>query len=470
MLVGRHGLCVALLTLATCGAAHARGVSPYLPLQMSPEIERQIERLLILADQPIQTRPIAAATVFDALPKACERDAALCAEVKRYLAGYMRSVGIAFASLSAAATTGAATPVPNRHGMNADSPYELGLGVYWQLNDYMLITAGGVANDTESAPTGSMLSLGMEYAQLDVGYRDHWLSPFTDSSMLLGTEAATMPSVTISNYTPLTRWRLRYEGFVAEMSESSVIAIEGGAFTSGKPRLGGLHLSIEPLPGWSIGVNRIMQFGGGSRSDGFGDFLDAFFNPSGADNTGTVADFGNQLASFTSRFVMQTPVPFAVYFEYAGEDTSTLSNLRLGNTALSLGVDLPTIGNDFSLTFEASEWQNGWYVHHIYQDGLRNDDHVIGNWAGDWRTVGDGVGGRSWMARLGWRAKFGGYLEATYRGIKNELYTGQPYEPGHDLDVRYSHRWGDFYVGAELSNGRDVFGQSFTRVGGFIRF
>ena len=470
MLVGRHGLCVALLTLATWDAAHARGVSPYLPLQQSPEIERQIERLLILADLPIQTRPIAAATVFDALPKACERDAVLCAEVKHYLAGYMRSAGISYASLSGAATTGATPALPNRHGMNADSPYELGFGAYWQPGNYMLVSVGVAANDTETAPTGSMLSFGVEYAQLDIGYRDHWLSPFTDSSMLLSTEAATMPSVTISNYTPLTRWQLRYEGFIAEMSESSHIAVEGGAFTTGKPRLGGLHLSIEPLPGWSIGVNRILQFGGGSRSEGFGDFLDAFFNPSSADNTGTVSEFGNQLASLTSRFVMQTPVPFAVYFEYAGEDTSTLNNLRLGNTALSLGVDLPTIGNDFSLTFEASEWQNGWYVHHIYQDGLRTHDHVVGNWGGDWRTVGDGVGGRSWMARFGWRPKFGGYVEATYRGLQKQLYSGQPYEPAHDLDVRYSHRWGEFYVGAELTNGRDVFGQTFTRLGGFIRF
>ena len=469
MLAARHGVSVALLGLALCNAAHARGVSPYLPLQQSPEIERQIERLLILADVPVQTRPIAAATVFDALPKACERDAALCAEVKRYLASYMRSAGIAYASLSAAATTGAATALPNRHGMNADSSYELGLGVFWQPGDYMLVSAGIVANDTENAPTGSMLSFGAEYAQIDFGYRDHWLSPLTDSAMLLGTEASTMPSVTISNYTPLTRWGLRYEGFIAEMSDSSRIAIEGG-FTSGSPRLGGLHLSIEPLPGWSIGVNRIMQFGGGSRNEGFGDFLDAFFNPSGADNTGTVGDFGNQLASLTSRFVMQTPVPFAVYFEYGGEDTSTLNNLRLGNSALSLGVDLPLLGDKFSLTVEASEWQNGWYEHHIYNDGLRNESHVVGHWGGDWRTVGDGVGARSWMTRFGWRPKLGGYFEATYRSLENQLYSGQPYETARDIEARYSHRWQDFYVGAELTRGQDVFGESYTRLGGFIRF
>jgi hypothetical protein len=46
-------------------AAAASGVSPYLPINMSPEMERQIQRVLILADQPIMTRPIAAARVLD---------------------------------------------------------------------------------------------------------------------------------------------------------------------------------------------------------------------------------------------------------------------------------------------------------------------------------------------------------------------------------------------------------------------
>jgi hypothetical protein len=42
-----------LAILAT--TAHARGVSPYLPVNISPEIERKIERVLMLAEQPVVT-------------------------------------------------------------------------------------------------------------------------------------------------------------------------------------------------------------------------------------------------------------------------------------------------------------------------------------------------------------------------------------------------------------------------------
>ncbi len=148
------------------------------------------------------------------------------------------------------------------------------------------MTGGVLAYEGEATPTGTVVSFGADFAQFDIGYRDRRWSPALDNAMLLSTQAATMPSVTISNYRPLTKAKLRYEAFVARMSESSNIAFETGT-TAGHPQVAGLHLSIEPLPGWSLGVSRIMQYGGGDREDSFGDLLDAFFNPAENDNTGT---------------------------------------------------------------------------------------------------------------------------------------------------------------------------------------
>ena len=68
------------------GVVQARGVSPYLPVNLEPEMERQVEQVLTLAGKPFLTRPIAAAVVWDALPKACTQDAVLCRNVERYLA------------------------------------------------------------------------------------------------------------------------------------------------------------------------------------------------------------------------------------------------------------------------------------------------------------------------------------------------------------------------------------------------
>lgn len=471
--------------LLPASVAHARGASPYIVLNLSPEMERAIERVLILADDPVLTRPIPAARVLDALPAACEIDALLCEQVRRYLAGLMKTAGIAHLSAAAAVTSGDSfrpdsdtgefsdpTPLPNRRGMPVDSPFEVSAQLYWQRNDFMLVQGGFVAYDGEVVPTGSMISIGVEYAQIDVGWRDHWLSPMTDSAMLLSTQAETLPSITLSNYTPISAWNLRYQIFYAELSESDEIRFEDG-FTKGKPRLAGLHISINPIPGWTLGVNRLMQYGGGARGkDSLSDLFDAFFRPSVYDNTGTASDFGNQVASITSSFTMPTRLPFAVYFEYAGEDTSTNSDARLGNIGFSAGLRFPQVGpRNLDLTFEASEWQNGWYVHHIYRDGLTHEGNVIGHWGADWRVARDSVGGQSFMTRVGWQLARGGQIEVTYRTLDNEDYTAPDYERAHLLEARYSRRWqADFFVGAELQAGRDVFGESFARAGAFLRF
>ena len=462
-------IAAACIAAALSTAAHARGVSPYLPLGLSPEIERRIERALILADKPILTRPIAAATVLEVLPDVCAKDAQLCDQIRRYLRPYMRAAGLTHLSVAAATGSTETSSLPNRHGMRSDSGFEISASLYWQPSDFVLLNGGFLAYEDETIATGSVFSFGVEHAQVDIGYRDHWLSPMTDSAMLISTQAQTMPSVTLSSYAPITRLGVRYELFIAEMSETSNIAFEGG-FTSGNPQLAGMHLSIEPVPGWAIGFNRLMQYGGGERPDSFSDLLDAFFRPNEEDNTGTVADFGNQLASITSSFVVQGNVPLTVYLEFAGEDTSKNSNVRLGNSALSAGVHLPKVGRNLDLTFEASEWQNGWYVHHIYQDGLRNDGNVIGHWGGDLRVLNDGVGALSMMARVGWQGRMGSTLEATYRILDNEAYTGIAYERAQALELRYSRAWRDFHFGAEAYAGRDVFGESYSRVGVFLRF
>ena len=213
-----------------------------------------------------------------------------------------------------------------------------------------------------------------------------------------------------------------------------------------------------------------MQLGGGERSNSSEDFFGALFRPTKFDNTGSDEEIGNQLVAITSRFLSQGAVPFSVYFEYAAEDTSFADNFRLGNVGLSGGIYFPALWQDFELTVEISEWQNGWYTHHIYQDGLRHQHHVIGHWGGDWRELGDNIGGQSVMAQIGWPSTFGGQLETTYRTLENEFYSTPDYERAHALEVLYSRNWSNFLVGGELHLGRDVFGKSYSRVSAFIRF
>jgi hypothetical protein len=484
----KTALLLAMSVIGSQGVAHALGVTPYLPLNLDPDVETQVERVLILGDEPVMTRPIPAALVLKALPKACKVDRPLCDRVRHYLRRYMHGNGVEFTSVSLAATSGSSNIVlPNQHGEKAQSPYQVAAGAYIQPNSYMLLNVGGVAYQGRATPTGTMLSLGFDWAQLDIGWRDHWWSPMTDSSMLISTEAPTMPSITLSNYQPLTRLGLQYEIFVARMSESSRIQLTNGSLTRGYPKMGGLRLGIEPVSGWALSFQRVLFWGGGAAGgQSLSNIFQAFVNPSKAQTTGFGAGtkvVGKQEASITSRFIFPGRVPFSVYFEYAGNDTLAGHPPLIGKPDISAGIDFPLIG-PFSLTYEIDSWAPTWYVHPAtpvqtgYLDGLSNYGDNIGNWFGDQRvlatpnSLADQVGGQSNMLRLGWDPSFGGLMQLQLRSLTNEngtLFDSYSYKNEYMASLSYSYPWRGYAVGAEFDAGRDVFGGHYFRLEGYLR-
>jgi hypothetical protein len=463
--------------LAASGVATAAGVTAYLPMNLEPEIERQIERVLILADEPILKRPFSVELVKLALPQACEVDRPLCTRVSKYLERYSRDYAVTHASATGAATHAKDNiVVPNQHGMPVDSDFELSAVAYAQPSDYLLVSAGAISYRGRTTPTGSAVSFGTSWAQLDVGYRDHWLSPMTDSSSLISTETPTTPSVTLSNYEPLTRLGFQYELFLTRISSQEISY--NGVRASGDPRVFAAQFSIEPLSGWSIGFNRLLEYGGGAGLPASARFLARdFFVPSGASQ-----NQGNQQASYVSRLIVPAKTPFAVYFQYAGEDNEDGGSYLLGSPATSVGIDFPRIFRYFDLTYEISEWSNIWYVHNIFLAGTTNDHLVLGNWGADQRNFNDGVGARSQMLRVGWEPSFGGYLEERVRTLQNQTYFGGdnrtyvatpapfPYRHYYDFTLRYSRPWNGVVVGGEALGGRDVDGKSFSRLAGFVRY
>jgi hypothetical protein len=488
----KTALLLATGLVASQGMAYALGVTPYLPLNLDPDIETQVERVLILGDEPVMTRPIPAAMVLQALPKACKVDRPLCERVRHYLDRYMHTTGVEFTSVSLAATSGSSkVALPNQHGEKAQSPYQVAAAGYLQPNSYMLLNVGGVAYQGRATPTGTMLSLGFDWAQLDIGWRDHWWSPMTDSAMLISTEAPTMPSITLSNYRPLTRLGLQYEVFVARMSESDRIELPltgpTQQYTRGYPKMGGIRLGIEPVSGWSLSVQRVLFWGGGAAGgQSLSNILQAFINPSKAQTSGFgkgTAVVGKQEASVTSRFIFPGRVPFSVYAEYAGNDTLAGHSPLFGKGDLSVGIDFPRIG-PFSLTYEFDSWSPTWYVHTAtsvqtgYPDGLTNYGGNIGNWFGDQRvlatpnSLADQVGGQSNMLRLGWEPSFGGLMQLQLRALANEantLFASYPYKNEYLGSLRYSYPWKGYAVGAEVDAGRDVFGGHYVRLEGYLR-
>lgn len=465
-----HLTALLLLALATTGRALA-GVTAYLPLSLAPEVESRVERLLVLAGVPVMTRPIRVATVLDAMSGACPTNRSLCRQVRRDLAPYLQAIAITGAGVEGAATESNKVAQPNQHGAPMDSSWLAYASGLARFGEHALLSVGGVGNSDRVTATGTMASVGWDWAQLDAGYRDHWWSPARLGSQLMSTEAATMPSLTLSNVEPLTIAHLRYEIFMGRMSYSNRITYNG-VYTAGHPQLFGFHVDVEPAPGWTLGINRLMQYGGGARPSGFHDMIKAFFNPATYDNGygGSNQDFGNEQLAVTSEFVVPGRFPMSAYIEYGAEDTFHNQDYRFGSSALSAGVYLPRLGPNLQLRYEFSEWQSNWYVHHIYNDGMTNYGIVLGQWGAEWRRPGDGVGAQSHALELIWDFGSGRQLDLQYRTALNGSYTGGNYQRGQELAISVSRPWRSLQVGARVDGGRDEYGDNFGRLAAFARF
>ena len=141
--------------------------------------------------------------------------------------------------------------VPNQHGLPVDSNHELSIAAYVQPSDYLLLSAGAVSYSGRTTPTGSMLSVGTNWAQLDLGYRDHWLSPMTDSSSLdVSTEDAhhaVRDALELTNR--LTRSGVSVRTLPGRKCPSNHdFCINGVASLRRLPDLFGVQISIEPFP------------------------------------------------------------------------------------------------------------------------------------------------------------------------------------------------------------------------------
>jgi hypothetical protein len=168
--------------------------------------------------------------------------------------------------------------------------------------------------------------------------------------------------------------------------------------------------------------------------------------------------------------VLPLRVPMSLYIEYAAEDTFHAENTRFGSSAISAGFYLPQLRPDLQLRYEFSEWQENWYVHHIYQDGMSNDGVVLGTWAAEWRLKGDAVGAQSHALQLIWDRRNGQQLDVQYRTALNTRYGAVRYQRGHELALSASRPWRAWRIGAKLDGGRDEYGDDFGRVAAYASY
>ncbi len=451
----------------------AKGPSPYLPLQVDPLIELELNRLATLAKLPILTKPYHAATVNRYLDKIVDSHPTLYIHITTYLKRYKIDAALTHAAVQINYANIENIALPNQRGQMADANYQGSFSGFWQANQYLIINGGGrYYKGGDYLRTNTFVSFGLDILQVDIGYREHWLSPFQEGAILLSTQAKAPLSITISNPTLITDFNIKYEMSIGILDKQDGIRFDRDKPpVSGKPALLMMHLSAQPYDWWTIGFNRTLMFGGDEKVT-LSDIWKGIIDPVNSDNCGGEGtdlqdcseELGNQQASITNRFDLNWfEMPFSLYYEYAGEDTNNYTNYKLANLANSFGVFFPYLNDTMSLNIEFTTFQSAWYTHHIYSEGYSNDGAKMGHWWGSMKDAKDGVGGEAGSIRFDWQNSNKSQLSMLYRTANFNNSSFVDYQQSHELELKYTQVVDSGFLGLKLYVGRNNYSENFVQ-------
>jgi hypothetical protein len=247
-------------------------------------------------------------------------------------------------------------------------------------------TAVADADDGKTwRPDGSYDAAVLGNWMLHAGYIDRWWGPGWEGSLIYGSNARPIPSVTVErNYSdaidhPWLRWIGQWR-FVATMGQ-----LEGDREDAPHARFSGARVTWKPHPRVEVGISRSAQWCGDGRPCGFDTFWDLL---TGNDNDQPLEEQpGNQMAGFDARWALPF-APIAIYGQMIGEDEAGLLPSQylglfgieatggLGDRSFRLHFEYA----DTACSFYDSEPNFGCaYRNVIYTDGYQYRDRSIGH-------------------------------------------------------------------------------------------
>ncbi len=467
------GLTLLALYLIT-PLSHSAGVSPYLPINVTPILENEVERLVSVSGMSNLTRPYSLARIFENMEKIKDSHPKLYHRLTKALAPYTKARSVTQLSASAKYSNDHHA-APNQRGNFTDTQLNVSFRSQLKVADWLGVFIGGEATqykdddlDSEIQATGSIVAIGTDWAQLDIGYKDIWLSPFKGSAQLLSTNAQTLLSVSLSNNLQLDTFGIKwnYSVFLAQLSRQLVQFQPGEFSDEDKPLLAGFHIDFNVTDWWSIGATRTFQFAGGQRPRSLRTLADAFIDPRGADNDAAVdEESGNQIASITSQIDFDGSIPFSFVVELAGEDTSNAKPYELGNTALTAGLYFPYLFNDsVSFTYEYSSFQDQWYANNVYQEGYVNEGFVLGNSAFQaQREQLTATPGSAHFIQSFLQLKNDAIISTVIRFSEFDSTSTVQYTDAWELELDYTTSWYGHTVTKGIYVGKDPLGETFTQ-------
>ncbi|MDK2596544.1 capsule assembly Wzi family protein [Pseudoalteromonas obscura] len=449
----------------------------FLPIGKDKILEYQVDKMFALTAVTPMSKPYRITEINKHIVKLGNIDPALQASIRARIAPYLQQDAITRRGIKLRVDSGEEQKLANDRGNYSGEYAELSLGGIYRGSKNSLVQLGAEyrVESGKLVPYNTFYALGGENLQLNLGYKEHWFSPFKHSATIYSTNAKAPLSASLGLNSPLKNWwNFDFEVFYSELEHVEDGIMYQNTLHDGTPRLAGTQLNFEPLQNWKIGINRIMQFGGGPRKVDFKDVVKAYFDPAGNDNSGKTgsqdAELGDQWASVTTVFKTNWWTTAEWYLEHGGEDTREHKNYLFGNNVTSFGVHLPNVTKDIAIRFEHTNLHSLWYVNKIYaKTGNSIDNFVIGHFAANNRTFNDGVPTTNNVLEVTYTESLDSMWNVKLTSVKNKSgYANElggvsdTYEDMHEIKLSNSRKIDGYQLETSLTVGKDVYGENYT--------
>jgi hypothetical protein len=176
---------------------------------------------------------------------------------------------------------------------------------------------------------GSYGSVRLGNVAVTAGLRDQWWGPGWEGSLILGSNARPMPSLTVERVMA-DPFESRWLSWIGPWRASASVGLGEGDATARDGRLPvradtkffAARFSFKPRPWMEVGLSRTAQFCGEGRECDLGTFWDMLTGRDNTDGSLSAAQQpGNQMAGYDLR--LRSPwrqLPVAVYGQFIGED------------------------------------------------------------------------------------------------------------------------------------------------------
>lgn len=463
---------VLALCISASFTANAKGLSPYLPLNIAPEVELQLQKLIAITGQTPLAKPYKASELLLRLPEIRESHPLLYSRLSGYLSRYTKKVAITHRGISLSTSDKNKRTLENNRGIEHQTRVEISGAGHAFFSPYFYVAGGGIYSDESGrAATNTHIGLGTEFLQLDLGFKEHWFSPFQDSAMLVSTNAENSPSLTFSNSTPIGGWGFRYEAFYSELRKVAGIVRDEVA-ERGRPKLTGLHISASPLESWSVGLSRTYLYGGGQREQSL---QNAFLSWTAPDQLGQKGAFDNGDEGYlqtavSTKFHNNWLTPISVYAEFATAESRDDLGSRYTANARSVGFFMPVLFDNISFRYEYTDRDAGWYQSSYYQKGFSNDNDIMGHWSADEFGTRFAPGAKTHHLLLDWELINNQLMALRVSGQEVDQLTERRIEDTYQVQARYSFANQYGFWGVEGTYGKDAAGDDYHRVSAFFRW